>query len=104
MIKPTGSKVRCSKCRHIFIVYQTEDQSEPETGNQQTSHPQENASNESFEKETNTAGSLENFGGNAKSEIESNPQDTSENTKYANHNIPSNFTSSILDELFDLDK
>ena len=104
MIKPTGSKVRCSKCRHVFIVYQAEDQSEPEADNQQTSNEQENASNESFEKETNTAGSLENFGEDAKPEIESNPKEFSENTKSANHNIPSNYSSSILDELFDLDQ
>lgn len=70
IIKPTGSMVRCSKCHHIFIVYQTGDHSEPELSDRRISNAQKNASNESS----------------------------------AIHNIPSNFASSILDELFDLDQ
>lgn len=104
IIKPTGSMVRCSKCHHIFIVYQTGDQSELELSNRRISNEQKNASTESFEKEINTAGSLDNFDENAKSSIESTPKDISENAKSAIHNIPSNFASSILDELFDLDQ
>ncbi|MBU0995543.1 MAG: zinc-ribbon domain-containing protein [Proteobacteria bacterium] len=30
LVKPAGSKVRCSKCKHIFIVYPSEDAPEPE--------------------------------------------------------------------------
>lgn len=104
MIKPTGSMVRCSKCHHIFIVYQTGDHSASELSDRQISNEQKNASNESFEKETNTTGSLENGDENAKPSIESTPKDISENAKYANYHIPSNFASSILDELFDLDQ
>ena len=96
--------VRCSKCHHIFIVYQTGDHSEPELSDRRISNEQKNGSNESFEKEINTADSLDNFDENAEPSIESTPKDISENAKSSNYHIPSNFASSILDELFDLDQ